>query len=106
MRKWNRHYWVQLKLEEIAKQINPVIQGWINYYGKHHSEVLKKALVPVNMRLARWVRDKYKGFRKHKTRAIYRLGDIALANPDLFAHWKWGVKPTASHRNRKSRVFE
>jgi RNA-directed DNA polymerase len=102
VRSWNRRYWVQLTLEEIAKQINPIIQGWINYYGKHNVKVLKEALMPVNMKLTRWVRDKFKGFRGHKTRAIYRLGDIALANPDLFAHWKWGVKPTASPRNRKA----
>lgn len=106
VRKWNRHYWVQLTLEEIAKQINPVIQGWINYYGKHHIDELKKALFPVNMQLSRWVRDKYKGFRKHKTKAVYRLGDIALAKPNLFAHWKWGVRPTASPKNRKSGVAE
>ena len=106
VRKWNHHYWVQLPLEEIARQINPVIQGWINYYGKHHIKELKETLFPVNMKLSRWVRNKYKGFRKHKVQAVHRLGDIALANPDLFAHWKWGVRPTASPRNRKSRVVE
>ncbi len=106
VREWNRHYWVQLTLEDIAKQINPVIQGWINYYGKHNTKELKNALMPVNMRLARWVQDKYKGFRQHKTRAVYRLGDVAVANPDLFAHWKWGVRPTASPRNRKKSVSD
>lgn len=101
IREWNHHYWVQLTLEEIAKQINPVIQGWINYYGRFNSRILKEVLQRINLKLSRWVRNKFKGFRKHKTRAVYRLGDIALANPDLFAHWKWGVRPTASPRNRK-----
>jgi RNA-directed DNA polymerase len=106
VRKWNRHYWVQLTLEQIAGQINSTLQGWINYYGRHHIDVLKKTLIPVNMKLVRWIRDKYKGFRKHKTRAVYRLGDMALANPDLFAHWKWGVRPTASPQNRKVKLAE
>lgn len=101
IREWNHHYWVQLTLEEIAKQVNPVIQGWINYYGRFNSRILKEILQRINLKLSRWVRNKFKGFRKHKTRAVYRLGDIALANPDLFAHWKWGVRPTASPRNRK-----
>ncbi len=101
VRSWNRRYWVQLTLEEIAKQINPIVQGWINYYGKHNVKELKEALMPVNMKLARWIQDKFKGFRGHKTRAVYRLGDIALTNPELFAHWKWGVKPTASPQNRR-----
>ena len=101
IRGWSVGHWVQITLEEIAKQINPVIQGWINYYGRYNINVLKNVLQRINLKLSRWVRNKFKGFRKHKTKAIYRLGDIALTNPDLFAHWKWGVRPTASPRNRK-----
>jgi len=101
IRNWNHHVWVQMKLEDIAKQINPVIQGWINYYGKFNPGVLMKALQRINLKLSRWIRNKFKGFRKFKTKAIHRLGDIALKNPNLFAHWAWGVKPTASPRNRK-----
>ena len=100
VRDWNQKYWVQMKLEDIAKQINPVIQGWINYYGKFNPGVLKEVLKRINLKLSRWIRDKFKGFRKFKTQAIHRLGDIALKNPDLFAHWSWGVKPTANPRNR------
>lgn len=100
IREWNQNHWVQMKLEDIAKQINPIIQGWINYYGKYNVKVLKNILQRINLKLSRWIRDKFKGFRKFKTQAIHRLGDIALKNPDLFAHWSWGVKPTASPRNR------
>lgn len=103
VRKWDRRRWVQYTLEDIAKEINPVIQGWINYYGRHNARVLKDVLHPVNLKLSSWVRHKFKGFRKHKTKAVYKLGDIALANPDLFAHWRWGVKPTASPKNRYER---
>jgi RNA-directed DNA polymerase len=100
IRNWDIGALHQCTLEEIAKNLNPIIQGWINYYGKYHIKVLKDVLQRVNMKLVRWVRGKFKGFRKHKTRAVHRLGDIAVANPDLFAHWKWGVKPTASVRTR------
>lgn len=100
IREWNQNHWVQMRLEDIAKQINPIIQGWINYYGKYNVKVLKNVLQRINLKLSRWIRDKFKGFRKFKTQAIHRLGDIALKNPDLFAHWSWGVKPTASPRNR------
>lgn len=101
VREWNHHYWVRLKLEEIAEQINPVLQGWINYYGKFYPTVLKKTLKAVNIKLHRWVRNKYKRFRGRKTKSIYRLGDIALANPNLFSHWKYGVLPTASPKKRE-----
>ena len=101
IRNWNRNYWVPLTLEQIAEQINPVIQGWINYYGHYNPRILKEVLQNVNDKLVRWARGKFKGFRHHKTQAVYRLGDIALKKPNLFAHWAWGVKPTASPRNRK-----
>lgn len=100
IRKWNHGIWVQMTLEEIAMHINPIIQGWINYYGKFNTAVLKEVLKKVNMKLARWIRNKFKGFRKFKVQSIHRLGDIALTKPDLFAHWAWGVRPTASLRNR------
>jgi RNA-directed DNA polymerase len=101
IRNWNRNAGVPLTLEQIAEQINPVIQGWINYYGRYNPSVLKEVLQKVNEKLVRWVRGKFKGFRHFKTQAVHRLGDIALKNPNLFAHWAWGVKPTASPRNRK-----
>ena len=103
VRSWRHQYWVQLTLEEIAKEINPVIQGWINYYGKHNVKELKETLKQVDMKLVRWVRNKFKGYRMYKLKAIYRLGDIASANPDLFAHWKFGVRPTASPKTRYKR---
>jgi len=107
IRKWDRRYWVPLTLEQIAEQINPVIQGWINYYGRYNPRVLKEVLKQVNMKLSRWAQGKYKGLKGHKIRTTSRLGDIALKNPNLFAHWAWGVKPTASLRNRiKLRVTE
>jgi hypothetical protein len=100
-RNWNPNHWVPMELADIAKEINPVIQGWINYYGQHNPRVLKEVLQHVNQKLSRRVRKKFKGLRKRKAEAVHRLGDIALQKPDLFAHWAWGVKPAASKRNRK-----
>lgn len=98
---WNSNHWIPMELEDIAKEINPVIQGWINYYGQHNPRILKEVLQHVNDRLVRWGRRKFKGLRKRKTATVHRLGDIALQKPNLFAHWAWGVKPTASEKNRK-----
>jgi RNA-directed DNA polymerase len=106
VRDWDPNYWSPFRLDDIAKRINPVIQGWINYYGKYNKSVLQKILISVNMKLSRWVRSKYKDFNKRKLASIYRLGDMALANPNLFAHWKYGVVPTASPGNRRIRKTE
>jgi RNA-directed DNA polymerase len=95
MRNWKLQQWVHRDLESIAKGINSVVQGWINYYGRFYPSALRAVLERLNMHLVQWVRRKYRRFRHHKTRAVYWLGKVAKQRPDLFAHWKWGVKPTA-----------
>ena len=95
MRNWSLQSWVDNDLAIIAKRINPIIQGWINYYGKFYPSALRKVLSLLNMRLVQWVRRRFKRFRHRKTRAVYWLGKIASERPTLFANWNWGVKPTA-----------
>lgn len=104
---WNPRYWIQASftLEEIAREINPVIQGWINYYGAFDPSVLKKHLRYVDLRLASWVRMKFKRFRGHQRKSNHLLGNIARKEPTLFAHWKWGYKP-ATGRNKSCSVTE
>lgn len=94
---WNPRYWIQASftLEEIAREINPVIQGWINYYGVFDPSMLKKHLKYIDLRLASWVRMKFKRFRGRQRASNYLLGNIARKHPTLFAHWKWGYKPAA-----------
>jgi len=95
MREWRTNQWVPFKLRDIARQINPILQGWINYYGKFYPSALKGVLQRVNGHLAHWARQKFKRLRQKKTQSIYWLGNIARGNPRLFAHWKWGVMPAA-----------
>ena len=95
MRSWKLQQWVHRDLESIAAGINPVVQGWINYYGRFYSSALRKVLVQLNMRLVHWLRRKFKRYRKKKTQAVHLLGKIAQEVPGLFAHWRWGVVPTA-----------
>ena len=46
------------------------------------------------MKIIYWVRRKYKK-RNAKRRAEYWLGNIAKREKNLFAHWKFGILPTA-----------
>ena len=58
-----------LAIEEIAQMINPILRGWIQYYGRFHRSAMRKVLDPLNWTLVRWVRRKYKRFRYHPREA-------------------------------------
>lgn len=80
----NRTDW---KIEAIAKKINPLLRGWINYYGRYCPSMLRGVFRHFNHTLRSWVMAKYKKFRNKKTRAHEWLIKIADRDPKLFAHW-------------------
>jgi group II intron reverse transcriptase/maturase len=84
-----------LSLEELAAWINPMLHGWINYYGRYRKSALLYAFNRLNATLQRWAMRKYKKLRRHRRKAKQWLGRIAHEVPKLFAHWnKLGVKPS------------
>ena len=99
MRQTIRQWRIQLKsgskLEDIAREINPVLSGWINYYGRFYKSQMYPVLRHMNQVLVQWARRKYKKLKIHKTRAEHFLGNIAKREPKLFVHWQMGIKPTA-----------
>jgi RNA-directed DNA polymerase len=96
MRKWRLHLRSHKTLHDLAKEINPILRGWINYYGKYYKSQLGFTFNRLNRTLVRWVMRKYKRFSCDRQRkATYWLGKIAKQNPDLFAHWAVIVKPAA-----------
>jgi len=80
-------------LTDLARMFNPIVQGWINYYGRFYKSMLFLVLRRLNERLARWAMRKYKRMRGHLTRALKWLAGVARRAPDLFAHWRVGVRP-------------
>jgi group II intron reverse transcriptase/maturase len=84
-----------LQLEDLARVVNPVIQGWLNYYGRYYRSKCILVLRYFNGALAKWVRRKYKGFRKRERASKYRLGRIARRDRSLFVLWQIGVLPEA-----------
>lgn len=80
-----------LSLNEIATLYNPVLRGWIGYYGHYCRSELYSVLRHFNKTLVAWARAKYKKYRGHKTRAAIFLQNLAKREPHLFAHWKIGM---------------
>lgn len=79
-----------LSLKDIADEFNPVLRGWIEYYGRYNCSALYPVLRHFNKTLVAWVRRKYRKY-KGRTRAAILLENIAKREPLLFAHWKIGM---------------
>lgn len=75
-------------LTELAKAINPAIQGWINYYGKFHASELWSVMLYIEGMILKWVKKKYKKLQSWKKR-IKGLLNIKNRQPGLFKHWPW-----------------
>jgi len=74
---------------------NPILRGWVNYYGLFYKSEMYSVLKHMNRALTRWAQRKYKKFAGHKRRARSWLGKIARREPKLFAHWQMGIFPGA-----------
>ena len=95
IRSWKLQLWSTTSLGEIAKQTNPVVRGWLNYYGKYRRSALYPILRQLQNALVRWAMRKYKKLRGHRLRATHWLGRIARREPRLFASWGFGFRPSA-----------
>jgi hypothetical protein len=78
-------------LADIARQTNPLLRGWIAYYGRYAPSALAPLLRYVNLTLLAWAMRKFKRFKAHKIRAGKFLQRLAADKPDLFAHWQLGL---------------
>jgi len=83
MRKWEVLRKTTINLQEIAAAINPVLTGWINYYGKFYKAKLVNYMHIVNVKLASWARRKYKNLRASEMNAIKWLHGVSQRQPKL-----------------------
>ena len=87
VRKSNIRNRTDLSLEQIAYWFNPVLQGWVNYYGHYHAKGMKSVLSHFNSTLAIWAMNKYKQLRSKRNNAVDFIESIAKSNTKLFVHW-------------------
>ena len=93
MRSWRLHRRVGSTEAELARLVNPVVRGWMAYYGAFYRRKLSALLHRINTYLLRWIMRKYKKHSNWK-KAIKLLAEAAANRPRYFAHWVW-VKPAA-----------
>jgi RNA-directed DNA polymerase len=82
------HRQTGLSLDDLAAMINPVVAGWMDYYGRYRRWELYPLLQRVNAYLARWARNKYKRLRAFTRLKVWWRG-VLDRDPALFAHWRW-----------------
>ena len=75
-------------IEDLAKLLNPIMRGIINYFGAFYKSELSNLYSQLNLKLKKWA------LRKYKKRRIMRwLRHLYLTQRDLFVHWKY-AKPS------------
>ena len=88
VRSWRLHHRIGSTFAQLAKAINPIVNGWMRYYGAFYPTALHPLLTRINSYLMRWIRCKYR--RLQSVRKALRAYDGAVrAYPTMFHHWRW-----------------
>ena len=88
VRSWRLHHRTGHTFADLARRINPIVRGWMQYYGAFYRSALYPLLSRINAYLMRWISKKYKRLRTIK-RAAGCWQRITRQYPRLFAHWAW-----------------
>ncbi|MFF9323059.1 group II intron maturase-specific domain-containing protein [Streptomyces sp. NPDC014735] len=95
MRSWQLHTRSDLSFNELARWINPVVSGWLNYYGRFRPWELHPFVMRINAYLVRWIRQKYKPAQGQAEGPREDAGDRSSIPPH--------VRALAPHRDRECR---
>lgn len=85
---WRLHRRTNLTEHDLARWLNPIVAGWMNYYGRFYRSELYRLLRRINVYLVRWMRKKYKRLRTFK-KALAAWERTTRQYPRFFAHWRW-----------------
>ena len=88
VRGWKLNRQTQVTLAELARQYNPMIQGWFNYYGAFYQKAMHEIFRHIDRTLERWARRKYKALSGRKRRSVQWLRKMKDVEPQLFLHWR------------------
>ena len=92
IRSWNLPRRSDKSLEDLSRMFNPIIRGWLQYYGRYYRSALYSVTRALDRDLAFWAKRKYKKLRHHLRRATGWIACISRRDPQLFAHWQMGVR--------------
>ncbi|GAA0903471.1 group II intron reverse transcriptase/maturase [Virgisporangium aurantiacum] len=88
VRSWRLHHRTGLTEADLARRINPIVRGWMTYYGAFYRSALSPLLGRINTYLLRWSRNKYRKLKGRK-KAQDAWSRAVNLRPRFFAHWAW-----------------
>ncbi|MFJ8113589.1 group II intron maturase-specific domain-containing protein [Streptomyces sp. NPDC096132] len=88
VKSWRLHLHTEVSETDLARLINPVVRGWMQYYGVFYRSALHPFLGRINAYLMRWIRKKDKRLRGRK-KAQEAWNRTVIQRPRFFAHWVW-----------------
>lgn len=88
LRSMRIHRRTGLTLDDLARWLNPIVAGWMNYYGRFYRSAMAPLLERVNTYLRRWAGNKYRRLRAF-TRFRQWWTGLLQRQPRLFTHWRW-----------------
>jgi len=95
IRSWRLHLRSDKTLDDLSRMFNPILRGWVQYYGQYYKSALYPTFQVLDRILVKWAMRKFKKLKGHQRRATHWLGRIARRQPRLFVHWQMGVRPAA-----------
>ena len=95
IRAWHLNRRSGTDLSGLARDINPQVRGWINYYGRFYRSELYSLARRINEHIVRWAMRKFKRLRRRPVMAWAWFYDVQRRLPSLFAHWQL-APPTPS----------
>ena len=88
IKSWRLSRQTPASIGELAARYNPILRGWLNYYGHFYKSALLRVFDRFEAALVRWARRKYKKLLRHPGRAFLWLWRVARRQPHLFVHWR------------------
>ena len=88
--KWSKmdfHKQTKHDIQSIANNLNSMTRGIIRYYATIDKWSVQKLFYHLDVRIVKWVKNKYKSMRSSYLKAKECLRSIKASHPTMFYHW-------------------
>ena len=87
VRGWRIHRRTATTLAELAKQYNPVLRGWWNYFGEFYPSAMHSFAMYFDGKLLQWARRKYQTLERREQASVQWLIKMKKIFPQMFFYW-------------------